>query len=199
MVQCGKVAVTSWQDRKVVRAMSTAHDPTLRSNVLRRQRDGSRIEVSCPAMIKDYNACMGGVDSGDQARGYYRMRTKFRKFYMYIYTFLLDVAITNAHKLHKHHSQSPTTLKLKDFRTKLALELIADYNSRKYERRRSISVRPLPLSHFPTKNMDGKRGYCENCKPMRRDTPWHCNTCNKWLCHNGNPQTDCYLQWHKYL
>ncbi len=49
---------------KVVRAMSTAHDPTLGSNVLHSQRDGSRIEVPCPVMIKDYNAYMGGVDSG---------------------------------------------------------------------------------------------------------------------------------------
>ncbi len=122
-VQCGRVAVTSWQDRKVVRAMSTAHDPTLRSNVLRRQRDGSRIQVPCPVMIKDYNAYMGGVDSGDQARGYYRMRTKFRKFYMYIYTFLLDVAITNAQKLHKHHSQSPNWLGLHPY--KLILFLVS--------------------------------------------------------------------------
>ncbi len=194
-VQCGSVAVTSWLDRRLVCAMSTAHDPTIESHVLRRQRDGTRMEVSCPMIIKSYNENMGGVDSGDQARGYYRMRTKFRKFYMYIYTFLLDVAITNAHKLAKHNSQ--LTPALKEFRRNLATELIGDYNSRKNLGRRAISIRPLPLTHFPTKHQEGKRGECEMCKPKRKDTPWQCTTCNKWLCHNGNPRTDCYLHWHK--
>ncbi len=45
---------------------------------------------------------MGGVDSGDQARGYYRMQTKFQKSVCILYTFLLDVAITITYKLAKH-------------------------------------------------------------------------------------------------
>ena len=40
----------------------------------------------------DYNTFMGGVDRGDQVRGYYSCRTKCRKFYKYTFHFLLDVA-----------------------------------------------------------------------------------------------------------
>ena len=50
---------------------------------------------------------MGGVDRGDQLRGYYCCRTKSRKFYKYIFYFLLDVAITNAFILMKKHTKAP--------------------------------------------------------------------------------------------
>ena len=46
--------------------------------------------------IISYKKFMGGVDRGNQLRGYYSCRTKSRKFYKYIFTFLLDVAITNS-------------------------------------------------------------------------------------------------------
>ena len=69
--------------------------------VLRRQKDGSRMEVPCPTAIISYNQHMGGVDRGDQVRGYYSCRTRCRKFYKYIFHFL-DVSITNAFILQKH-------------------------------------------------------------------------------------------------
>lgn len=44
---------------------------------------------------------MGGVDRGDQLRQYYHLRLKSRKFYKYIFWFLVDVSITNTYILHK--------------------------------------------------------------------------------------------------
>ena len=67
-VQSGHVAVTAWLDRKLVKAMSTAHNPTESSTVLRRRKDGTRVPVQFPVMIRDYNNKMGGVDTGDQSR-----------------------------------------------------------------------------------------------------------------------------------
>ena len=52
---------------------------------------------------------MGGVDRGDQLRGYYSCRSKSRKFYKYIFYFLLDTTITNAYIL----SESPTFKKVR--------------------------------------------------------------------------------------
>ena len=198
-VQCGSVAVTAWLDRKLVKAMSSAHDPTESTTVLRRQRDGIRVPVKCPVMIRDYNNKMGGVDNGDQSRGYYKLRSKFRKFYMYIFNFLVDVAITNSYILYRQFADSHQLKTVKEFRLKLASQLISSYSSRKLPGRRSFTVRPLPLTHFPTKNQEGKRGKCKNCKPKRTDTPWFCATCKEWLCHTGNPEDDCYLAWHKSI
>ena len=43
-----------------------------------------------------YNKFMGGVDQGDQKRGYYATKIRSRKFYKYIANFLLGVAVTNS-------------------------------------------------------------------------------------------------------
>ena len=44
----------------LVKAMSTAQNPTESSTVLRRRKDGTRVPVQCPVMIRDYNNKMGG-------------------------------------------------------------------------------------------------------------------------------------------
>ena len=99
-VQKGNICASSWMDRDVVTVMSTTSQPES-STVLRRQKDGTRISVPCPTSIVDYNTFMGGVDRGDQVRGYYSCRTKCKNFYKYNFHFLLDVAITNAFILQK--------------------------------------------------------------------------------------------------
>ena len=66
----------------------------------------------------------GAVDHGDQLRGYYSCRTKSRKFYKYIYHFLLDVTITNGFILYKHFHHAPKYKTIKEFRLQLARETI---------------------------------------------------------------------------
>ena len=127
------------------------------------------------------------------------MRAKCRKFYTYIFVFMDDVAITNSYILYKNFSPDPVLKTMKDFRLKLASQLIGNYSSRKLPGRRSFQIRPLPLAHFPTKNQEGKRGPCKGCKPKRTDTPWFCAACKEWLCHSGNPENDCFLSWHKNI
>ena len=74
-LQSGNVCATAWMDRRVVMAMSTGCDPLVVGSVQRRQKDGSRVPVRCPESIILYNQYMGGVDRGDQKRGYYHCRT----------------------------------------------------------------------------------------------------------------------------
>ena len=99
----------------------------------RKQKDGSRLSVQCPDTVVLYNQSMAGVDKGDQLRQYYRVRTKCRKNYKYIFWFLFDVAITNSYILSLF---APTTMpnshqRLKAFRLQLADQLVSRYNSRK--------------------------------------------------------------------
>ena len=127
-VQEGKVVASAWLDRKVVILMSTNTQPVSIGTVHRRQKDGSRQEVPCQEAIIRYNKYMGGVDRGDQLRGYYRCRVKSRKFYKYIFYFLLDIAITNAYVLYNGLSPCPQAVKcIKTYRMKLAHQLIGDY------------------------------------------------------------------------
>ena len=202
-VQKGGVAASAWKDKKVVMIMSSNCQPSAVGEVRRRQLDASRIPVPCPENIISYNNFMGGVDLGDQLRGYYRCWIKSRKFYKYIFYFLFDVAITNSYILHKH--QIPCSFKtVKCFRIQLAKELIGDYCSRRRRGRRGTVIHPLPFQHYPIKLLDGaskpKRGRCEHHKAAhnsRVDTTWFCRECSVWLCHNGDPANDCFMLWHK--
>ena len=116
-------------DRKVVMVMSSNCQPAGVGSVLRRLQDGTRILITCPESIISYEH-MGGVDHGDQLQGYYSCRTKSRKFYKYIFTFLLDVAITNAFILMKHYCPSCPFSNMKSFCLQLAKELMGEYCSR---------------------------------------------------------------------
>ena len=200
------MSASVWQDRKAVTVMSTTTQPQASGTVLRRQRDGSRIPVPCPESVVQYNTYMGGVDRGDQLRGYYSCRTKSRKFYKYIFYFLFDVAVTNSYILYKNYSPDHTIKRIKDFRLKLATHLIGDYCSRRRPGRNSSAIVPLPLRHFPIKLSNEshptkkQRGRCAHCSKshQRTDTSWFCRECDVWLCHSGDPSSDCFLLWHKH-
>ena len=151
---------------------------------------------------------MGGVDRGDQLRGYYSCRTKCRQFYRYIFYFLLDVAITNAFILQKGYCVNAPFSCIKEFRLKLASELVGDYCSRKRAGRSGV-VRSLPLRHFPTtipeedptRKAKHRRARCTRCYNRKRTvfTSWYCPQCQVWLCHTGEQSTDCFLSWHTQL
>jgi len=140
------------------------------------------------------NAYMGGIDRGDQLHGYYNCHTKSRKFYKYIFYFLLDVTITNAYILYKHYSPH-SKIKVKEFRLKLGTELIGEYCSRRRPGRTSSAIVLLPLRHFPIKLQSESqpnkkpRGRCAHCSKSHQwtDTSWFCHECNVWLCHSGSP------------
>ena len=77
-VQLDNIGASVWHDNNVVTAMYTGYNP----------QDGTRVQVQCPIGIAEYNMYMGGVDQGDQKRGYYIRKLKSRKCYMYIANFL---------------------------------------------------------------------------------------------------------------
>ena len=166
---------------------------------MRRQKDGTLASYPCPMACVEYNKHMGGVDLGDQHRGYYHIRMKCRKLYKYIANFLFDVTVTNSFILFNISHDRP--MKSLKFREVLALELIGDYCSRKRAGRRSHLIRPLPLLHFPIRlpaengHQRGRCAFCKNNK-KRTDSQWFCRECDVWLCHTGY-EKDCFLCWHK--
>ncbi len=184
--------------------MSTGCNTSKDGTVLRRQKDGSRTEVSCPVAVVEYNKYMGGVDRGDQLRGYYQCNFKSRKFYKYIGHFLFGVAVTNSYILY-HMNNPGKKHNIKSFREKLALQLTEDYCSRQKAGRFGGHYLPrLAIRHFPRKfeNVTGswkKRGKCSLCLKNRKrhDTPWFCMECRVWLCHTGETE-DCFLLWHSH-
>ena len=120
--QAGSVCASAWMDRKLVTVMYTGVDPTEHGNVLRWLKDSTRKSFPSPAATIAYNQHMGGVDVGDQLRGYYHVRMKCRKFYKYVANFLLDTAITNAFIPYRMTNPG-TKLKIVKFREVLAKQL----------------------------------------------------------------------------
>jgi hypothetical protein len=197
------LSATVWQDNKPVPVVATNSDPTISTEVLRKNKDGSRVAVTCPQSMKLYNQFMGGVDHNDQLRGYYNVRLKCRKFYKYIFWFLFDVAVTNSYILFNHFNADPQTRvpDLKTYRVELAKSLIADYCSRKRRGRPSLSapIKRFCQSHFPVRGAEkGRRCYyCYNYNHVRHETVWYCRDCDHFLCHNGR-ENDCFLLYHTH-
>ena len=160
--------------------MSTGCNPLTAGTVQRKEKDGSRIQVPFPDSLVLYNKYMGGVDRGDQKRGYYSCRTKSRKFYKY---FLLDVAITNTYILLQQFSDTTLT-NIKDYRIQLAKLLIGDYCSRRRPGRGGGAIRTLPLRHFPMKVKDTNHPTCVVVSRVRHlvvphRLAWHANLVEK--------------------
>ena len=197
-VQEGNLTISLWQDSKPVVVIATNSDPTTTTTVNRRKRDGTSSVYSCPHSVSYYNKFMGGVDRNDQLRGYYRVRSKCRKHYKYVFWFIFDLAITNAYILYKSHPDHRRT-KMLDFRVTLAKELIGGYCNRKRTGRPSISG-PLPIrfrtDHFPSKATRHRCHYCCNRKHKRRTTTWYCRACRLYLCHTGEEESDCFWKQH---
>ena len=203
MRQQGNITIAVWQDNKPVSLLATNVDPTKTASVNRKNKDGSSRTIPCPETPLLYNRYMGGVDLNDQLRGYYQLRMKGRKYYKYIFWFLVDLAITNAYILCKHHTHLQIT-STKDFRVDLAKALIGTYHSRKRPGRPSATPAPKRFKladHFPRKGTEsGESGHrCHHCRvhhKRRRESVWYCDTCDKYLCHTGR-DGDCFLEHHQ--
>ena len=200
-VQSDNITASAWLDRKVVNMMATGYDGSEIGKVLRRQKDGSRKEVPCPIACVEYNKYMGGVDRGEQLRGYHQSNFKSRKLYKYIANFLFGVAVTNSFIFFRLKNSGQKTC-IKSFREKLALQLIGNYCSRQKVGRCGGQYLPqLAIQHFPrkpaTNTSERKRGKCSVCleKNKRKDTQWYCGECKVWLCHTGM-RDDCFLCFH---
>ena len=120
--------------------------------------------------------------------------------------FLFEVAVTNGYILYKHYTDNSRCKKLKEFHLMLAEQLIGDYCTRHRLGRSGLPIHSLPLRHFPVKltneSSKHRRGRCDYCSQFRRhrcDSSWYCNECKVWLCHSGDPQSDCFLLRHKTI
>ena len=93
---------------------------------------------------------MACVDRDDQLCRYYNLRLKCRKYYKYIFWFIVDVSITNAHIL--YYTVVIVYQRLKQFRLQLAQSLIGDYYGCQRIGGPSTSSVPLrqPIPHQPS-------------------------------------------------
>ena len=170
------VVATAWKDKKIVHFLSTQSNPIGNETVNRKQRDGTIIQVPSVPVVKSYNASMGGVDLHDQLRGYYSLGKKSKKWWRYLFWFVMDLSIVNAFILEKKAINHPSRTQLA-FRIELAKDLIADFSSRQ----RSVCSGQVEGGHWP---INSSRGRCKRCLKRKRTkfTMMACQSCEKRLC-----------------
>lgn len=126
------VAAILWQDNRTVAMLTTAHNPDELITVSRTEKNGSKVNVSCPKAIKDYTAYMRGVDRFDQLKESYSVSRRSRKYWFRLFYFLLDAALVNAYVLFSvYNAGSRTSMKHIDFNKHVAEHLIGNFSSRK--------------------------------------------------------------------
>jgi hypothetical protein len=91
-----QMLAVGWIDNKAVHFISTA-DTTDIVKVTRRVGN-KKVDVPAPVAVKNYNQFMGGVDRHDHLRSSFSLckAHHFRKYYVKLFLFILDVGITNA-------------------------------------------------------------------------------------------------------
>lgn len=72
------ITLFKWKDNKVVYIISNYHGCEV-GTVERTERDGTKITVSCPTALSDYNMFMGGIDKADMLRSIYGTGRKSKK------------------------------------------------------------------------------------------------------------------------
>ncbi|CAG4958809.1 unnamed protein product [Colias eurytheme] len=133
------VAFVMWQDTKLVTLLTTAFHPKINKTFCdRTQKDGSKKAIQCPLTILQYTERMGGVDRFDQLRSTYEVGRRSKRWWLRIFYFCVDLAITNSFLLYSKNKRVHNPLTQLHFRLCLARGLINNYSSRK----RSLESQP---------------------------------------------------------
>lgn len=126
------VGFVQWMDTKQVNVLSTAFHPSILTKVSRTQKDGKKVDIPCPVVIAEYTKRMGGVDRFDQKRLSYTVGRRSRRWWLRIFYFFIDAALTNSLVL---YSTIPRTknkqLSHLNFQVAVGNQLIGRFCSRK--------------------------------------------------------------------
>ena len=95
----GDIMVQVWNDRRLVRMISTIHDTT-NVNTWREDRK-TNMEIKMPYAVIQYNICMKGIDRADQYLIYYPVLRKTVKWSKKEVLYLLNCELLNAFFVYK--------------------------------------------------------------------------------------------------
>ena len=68
--------------------------------------EGRKVEVTCPNLVKEYNARMGGVDLLDASMANYRVTWRKKKWWWALFAWSLSVQSVNAWRLRQRFTNN---------------------------------------------------------------------------------------------
>ncbi|KAL1466035.1 hypothetical protein MTO96_042988, partial [Rhipicephalus appendiculatus] len=124
---CNNIAAVKWLDNKPVHLVSSYIGSEPVDQVQRwSATTRSHVTVQQPAIVKEYNRFMGGVDLCNMLVELYRCDIRGRRYYLRIVFHIIDICVVNAWLLYRRHcSQAGTQYQpLLDFRMTIAHALL---------------------------------------------------------------------------
>ncbi|XP_043923844.1 piggyBac transposable element-derived protein 5-like isoform X2 [Protopterus annectens] len=204
--QSGPLLATAWKDNRTVFLLSTNTDPIeLQSTICKRQQEGTHVQIPCPSHLPRYKNYMSGMDVAGQLCTKYTTGRRAVKWWIYLFWFLWDVAVTNAFILfrdsenHQVHSQYGNIRRRTQlvFREELSTLMLARQlsGSMVYRKRRApVKGMNMPLQsgpHYPIRMLKAR---CQSCllQKKRTEPSQGCMACGINLC------IDCFAAYHNY-
>jgi len=200
-----------WYDNKSVHLISNyigtePTDPVLRWSA----SEKAQIPVKRPAMVREYNSFMGGIDLHDMLVEIYRTDIKCKRYYMRIVFHIMDMCIVNSWLMYRRHCKQlniPKYNSLLIFKTEIAQGLLSSgkgklkrskLNLQTPPSRRKYTNKPVPdvrfdkYEHWPEYIQNKKR--CKYC-PSNPYSRTQCAKCEVALCYNSN--RNCFRHYHE--
>ena len=219
------ICVVKWFDNKKVLVASNYLDANPVGSCKRWSKEQKKeIQVTRPHLIKVYNENMGGVDLGDMIASLYTLKIRCKRWYLRLWYFCIEVALTNAWFLYKRHKAQHNDTKVLsslEFRLEVSDALIhagkrADLQIKKrgrpsLEDRENIPE-PAPqraryqqapskdavkdrFDHFPVFiDAEGKKRNRCKLEGCNQVSPLICQKCKVSLCLVKN--RNCFLKYH---
>ncbi|KAL0811685.1 hypothetical protein ABMA28_009132 [Loxostege sticticalis] len=96
-----QILFVRWLDNSVC-TMGSNYDNVLPLGKVKRWSDveKKKVDVGIPHLFQNYNNGMGGVDQADQSISLYRTAIRGKKWWWMLFTYMLDLAVANAWRLH---------------------------------------------------------------------------------------------------
>uniref|UniRef100_A0A4W6C6T3 PiggyBac transposable element-derived protein domain-containing protein n=1 Tax=Lates calcarifer TaxID=8187 RepID=A0A4W6C6T3_LATCA len=218
------ILAVRWKDTRTVTLLSTDMGVEPMSSVIRYCSETKMKEpVSCPAVIRSYNANMGGIDKSDLLVHLYRTPMKSKRWYLHLFAYVMDVSITNAWVVYRRDSKAlgVNGQSLKDFRIQVFRGDSGQTSAKSSSRRSSSSSVeslttsvdvPEPVrghcSHTPNEAVRFDlslfhapvHAKCQTCKYCSRKgnivrSNVVCRVCKVHLCMNS--ERNCFIKYHE--
>jgi hypothetical protein len=96
--------------QKDVLLLSTNSDPRSDRKVEKKIGNGKqKIQIPCPNAVMNYTHNMGGVDLSDELREYYGVGRSSKKWWKFVFHFVINICVVNSFILYDKTSRPSRT------------------------------------------------------------------------------------------
>lgn len=197
--QSNNFVATLWQDKRVVRFLSTCCEAEGDDTVERRRKKEGTLSLNCPPVLKLYTKYMGGVDRSDRMVRTYSVSRQSKKWWFRLFYYFLDMSVANSFILYQN-SPNHDELSELNYIEKLSLALIGTFSrddevqtGPQRKRTKALTIPRLTSGNHWPKNAKKQRE-CQQCKhsgKKARRSSYICKSCNVHLCIDS-----CFERYH---